>query len=102
MSSGEVRPQAYRFPQLRNPFVRLPLVEKCEAVLCMNHIAVGTLQPHHASHHEQSPNEQHCDPAQKIVMRGSDLCDQCAQQQPHEQPANVRGVIGACDHCPKK
>ena len=53
------------------------------------------LQPHHPASHDQRPNQQHSDPAQNVVMCRSDLGNQRAQNQPHDQPADVRRVIGA-------
>jgi len=102
VGGGEVGPQAHGFLQLRNPFVRLSLAEKSDSVLSMKQISVAALQPHRATHHEQSSNQQHRDPPQKIVMSRSDLGDERAEQQSHEQAADVRRVIDVRDHRTKE
>jgi hypothetical protein len=60
------------------------------------------LQPHHAARHEQGSDKQHRNPAQKVVMSWSDLGDERAEKQPHEQAADVRRVIGASNDCSKE
>jgi superoxide dismutase len=72
------------------------------AVLSTKHISSGALQPHHSTHHEQYSDEEYDYTTQALVMSGSNLRDQRAQQQPHEQAADVRRVIGPGDYGPKK
>ncbi len=68
----------------------------------MKHEGAGMLQPHHAAHHDQSSNEQHRNPAHEVILSRSDLCDQRTKKQSHKQAADVRGIIGASDHCSKE
>ena len=80
----------------------IALLEKVDAVLSMQHIGMGALQPHHATRHDQRSNQQHRNPPQKVVLRGCDLCDQRTEQQAHKQPADVRRVIDVRNHRPKE
>src|SRR5450755_3270067 len=86
----EIRTQAYRLSQLRNRFIRLPFLEKGDSILSVKQVSMGALQPSHAADHDQTPGEQNRDPAQKVVMLRSELGDERAQKQPHEQAADVR------------
>jgi len=63
---------------------------------------MGALQPEHSTRHNENANEQHRHPPQEIVLIGSHLRNERAQQQSHEQAADVRRVIDATDHCPKE
>ncbi len=80
MGGREIRSQVYGLLKFRNRLVRLPLMEKSNSALSMKHIRARMLQPHHTAEYDKSPNQQHGDAAQKVVLCRSDLRDQRAEQ----------------------
>ena len=50
---------------------------------------------------QEHSDQKHSDAA-KVIGHGRDLGDQRAQNQSHDQAADVRGVISASDHRPKE